>query len=156
MDQFLLGQGLTDPALRQAFIDAGLTEPISKDATPLTHQRFQEIVVDHANSGKRWAGKLGDISTRVVTLKTAAEFERGDLRVEFEQRFPVGGGGFRDADLVVRDPSTNNIIRIVQFEKQDAAGNIVEGQPGAKADLERALQVPVDQVPTGPKNKRQR
>jgi hypothetical protein len=146
-DSYLSAAGLTDPAVREAFVKAGF-KPIDPETAPLTHQRFLQKVIGHAQSKDQWTGRLGDIETRTVTLNTAAAAEGQGLLPEFEHMVGTGRMGETHwIDLVLRSRE-GQVVDAIQFEKTDQYGNIIERQPGSAAAIKQ-LGYPVRQVGSG-------
>jgi RHS repeat-associated protein len=109
---FLRSQGLS-VGLRREMIEAGFQGAISEAKTPWTYIRFQHLFPETAQAGKGFAGRLGNVPTRVATIMESQTLERSGLFPRFE--FPTSGGHF--IDLVGVDVMGNPIPPATQFVK---------------------------------------
>jgi hypothetical protein len=142
-DEFLAARGISDPALRQKLIDAGLrTELLDPDATPTTLARFNKLFVETVEEGKSFGGRLGNIDTRVATINKAAELERAGYQPRFEYPVDVGAGERRYVDLVGVNGS-GQPVEFYQFVKENKAGVIIRSDElTAAQEIEKALKLP--------------
>jgi hypothetical protein len=95
--------------------------------------------------GKSFAGRLGDIDTRVATINQAANLERSGLLPVFEYPVPLGTNATaarstRYVDLVGVDPGTGQARQFFQFVKENTRGTVIRADELAAArQIERTL-----------------
>ncbi len=110
--RFLKDEGLST-TLRRDMIEAGFQGTVGAD-TPATLTRFQEIFVGTEQAGKTFAGRLGDVSTRVQTIMEAQAMERTGLFPSFEY-----WTGRHAVDLVGLDAAGNPVqaVQLVRWNR---------------------------------------
>jgi hypothetical protein len=113
--RFLRKEGVDDIAVRRQIIVVGILEPITSE-TPVALQRFRRLFPEPMSEGKQLLGRLGDVETRVMTVRETITVERAGFRPEFEVRFTSPSTGSSAwADLVAIDTTTRQPARVIQF-----------------------------------------
>lgn len=149
---YLRRSGITDPTVRGRIADAGFDPRILGPDTPDTIARANKLFGDTFKAGKKFAGRLGNIETRVATINKAAELERRGLDVAFEFRVPVGKKPsgeniYRFLDLVGLDGKQP--VELYQFVREVRPGVVSPREAPAAALIEAALGRPVKQITVG-------
>ena len=137
-DQFLAGRGISDPAVRGQIIAAGFDQRVLQGGdVPDTNIRFTKLFPDQFAAGKRFAGRLGNIETRVATINEAAAIERSGAEPVFESQVKLGNGRSRFLDLRAVDRDTLQPLRDIQFVREVSPGVINPREITAAADISR-------------------
>jgi hypothetical protein len=68
-------------ACTKPIVDAGFDPAVMGSNTPITNARFEKLFINTFEEGKNFSGRLGNIDTRVATVREAALLELKSPRI---------------------------------------------------------------------------
>jgi hypothetical protein len=89
--RFLRDEGVGDAAVRRTMIECGFVGTVGSD-TPFTLARFRRLFPQTMVQGKKFCGRVGDIETRIATIKKSQAIELAGLKPHFEFKVSAAGG----------------------------------------------------------------